>query len=412
MREALSGLRLTLTLTAHPTQSNRRTVLERLYRIHRHLQERDRCALTPLELVRNRAHVREDLTALWQTDELRRERPTVGDEVKTALFYAEGVLLGMLPSFTEDLAAAFERVFGEPLGSLPEPLRLHSWAGGDMDGNPRVTPEVLADTLSAHRIRGLERLLSQIKALGDDLSQSDRRVPVLPELLALNEREAALLPDVHAEHRARTQGEPFRRALRFVQVRLEATLAGARLRRRQPEAPNPPHAYPDPSPLVATLEILVRALEHAGAQHAGLRPARELLERVRSAGFYLLELEVRAPAEDAHAALAAVEAGRAPEEGAARLHGRAGRGRPGTARGWRGRLPHADPLHGREPGGRPRGAEARAGHRTLHGAGGLGGRGPAAGDAVRPWSAARSWCARSSPIRSTGGTWRPAESRR
>ena len=321
VREALMRLRITLTLTAHPTQSVRRTVLQRLYDLERHLSERDRCELTPREKESFVRSLREDLTVLWQTDELRRERPEVGDEVKTALFYSEEILLEAIPDFTDDVALAFGRVFGEALGHLPVPVRLHSWAGGDMDGNPRVTPEVLEDTLGAHRVRGLERLLRQVQRLGRELSQSERRVPVLPELEAHNAAEAARLPRVDAEQRARTQGEPFRRALRFIQARLEYTLAGARQRRQDPSAPLPPHAWDGPGPLVESLAVLVRALEYAGAQHAGLHEARRLLERVRQSGFQLLELEVRAPADDVRAAVAALAEGAPLDEGAARIEG-------------------------------------------------------------------------------------------
>src|SRR5690606_27981575 len=153
VREALRGLRVTLTLTAHPTQAVRRTVLEWLDTLQRTLWVRDEHALTPREAQLALRDLREGITALWQTDELRRERPEVGDEVKTAMFYGEEVLVGALPHLMDEAELAFEQVFGEPLGPLPSPVRLHSWAGGDMDGNPRVTPEVLADTLFAHRIR-------------------------------------------------------------------------------------------------------------------------------------------------------------------------------------------------------------------------------------------------------------------
>ena len=321
VREALRRLRITLTLTAHPTQAVRRTVLEWLDTLQRTLWARDEHALTPREEQLAIRDLREGITALWQADELRRERPEVGDEVKTAMFYGEEVLVEALPHLMDEAELAFEQVFGEPLGALPSPVQLHSWAGGDMDGNPRVTPEVLADTLFAHRIRGLHWLIRQVRALGEQLSQSERRVSIHEELEHFNAREAQSLPGVHAEHRAKTQGEPFRRALRFIQARLEHTLAGAELRRRDPSAPLPEHAWAGPAALIEALEVLERALTHAGAERAGLRQVSRLLDRVRESGFQLLELEMRAPAEDAREALRMLEAGQIPEEGPGRITG-------------------------------------------------------------------------------------------
>ncbi|MFP2913364.1 phosphoenolpyruvate carboxylase, partial [Pyxidicoccus sp. 3LFB2] len=182
VREALCTLRVTLTLTAHPTQAVRRTLLEKLYRMAGLLEERDRCELTPRESADNLESLREEITTLWQTDELRRERPTVGDEVKNALWYVEEVLAEQLSLVPELLDWAFERAYGEPLGRVDTPVRVHSWVGGDMDGNPLVTPEVFADTLRAHRARGLRLLLHELERLGGRLSQSARHARLSPEL--------------------------------------------------------------------------------------------------------------------------------------------------------------------------------------------------------------------------------------
>ena len=163
MREALTRLEVTLTLTAHPTEAARRTVLEKLYRIARRLEERDRCRLLPREEEEARAAIREEITLLWQTDEVRREKPTVGDEVKNVLWYVEEILWDLLPELPEErLGRAFERAYGEPLAARTLPLRIDAWPGGDMDGNPHVTPEVVEDAIRAYRARGLRRLLGAV----------------------------------------------------------------------------------------------------------------------------------------------------------------------------------------------------------------------------------------------------------
>lgn len=140
LREVLAGLRVVLTFTAHPTQATRRTVLEKIDRIARELERRDRMVMTPLERARSVRSIREQVGILWQTREVRGERPTVASEVKNVLWYVENVLWDVLGDLPDAIADAFERVYGEPLGIAVAPVRIHSWAGGDMDGNPLVTP--------------------------------------------------------------------------------------------------------------------------------------------------------------------------------------------------------------------------------------------------------------------------------
>ena len=319
VREMLMSMRVTLTLTAHPTQASRRTVLEKTYRLARLLEERDRCHLTPREKADSHVAMREEIASLWQTDELRRERPTVGDEVKNALWYVEEVLGEQLSLMPETLDWAFERAYGEPLGVLATPVRLHSWVGGDMDGNPLVTPDVLADTLRAHRARGLRALGRQVAQLGWVLTQSERHSFVSKELRASLEKDAADLPEVMARYGSRTEGEPWRRKLRFIEARLQAALVYVEGRRAGRTEPLAPAAYRSPMEMLADLEIIERSLVEAKARQAGLRKVRRLIALVRVTGFHLAELEVRAPADDARSAAASLEGGPQPTEGGARL---------------------------------------------------------------------------------------------
>ncbi len=319
VREVLRSLQVTLTLTAHPTQAARRTLLEKLYRIQRLLEERDRCALTPQEIADSFETVREEITALWQSDELRRMRPTVGDEVKNALWYVEEVLADLLARLPEVIAWAFERAYGEPLGPIPTPVRLHSWVGGDMDGNPLVTPEVLADTLRAHRARGLRMLLRDVEALGVALSQSDRHALTPEELRASLAQDEAELPEVAQRQGPRTAGEPWRRKLRFMETRLHLALEYVEGRRAEHTEPMAPAAYRAPEVFLKDLELIERTLHQVKAERAGIRQVRRVLNRVRAMGFHMAELEFRAPAEDAISASSSLDGGPAPTPGGARL---------------------------------------------------------------------------------------------
>jgi phosphoenolpyruvate carboxylase len=188
-----------------------------------------------------------------------------------------------------------------------------------MDCNPLVTPEVLADTLRAHRARGLRLLLRDVEALGIILSQSDRHAPMPEELRASLEQDGAELPEVAQRQGPRTAGEPWRRKLRFVEARLRLALQYVEAQRAGSTGPMPPAAYRAPVALKKDLELVERTLVQVKAARAGLRQVRRVLERVRSLGFHLAELEFRVPAEDAISAAASLKGGPAPSEGGARL---------------------------------------------------------------------------------------------
>jgi len=367
MRAVIASLEVTLTITAHPTQAARHTVLEKLDRMADVLENRDRCELTPREEEEATQALRAEVTALWQTDELRRERPTVGDEVKNALWYAEHVLWDRIPALSRSLCEAFAAAYGEPLGIDPAPLRLHSWVGGDMDGNPLVTPEVLEDAILVYRTRALRLILADVRALGGALSQSARYVTPPLDLMQSIAMDEERFPHFASLHGTRAQGEPWRRKLGYVEARVEAALAeveAARARtlaerrahvvqatggaweesasvaegapasdapvaflRRGREAgisPEPlssgedafAHAYRRPDELEADLQVIADSLARANARHAGEQAVTDLLGKVRSVGFHLLELELRALASEVQDA-AAWQRGEGPRTDAA-----------------------------------------------------------------------------------------------
>ncbi len=355
VREVLSTLEVTLTLTAHPTQAARRTLLDKLDRIAHVLEERDRCELTPHEAGDALERIREEVGALWQTDEVRRERPAVGDEVKNVLWYVEEVLWELLPELPHVLGAAFERAYGEPLGFSPMPLRLHSWVGGDMDGNPRVTPDVLEDAIRAHEARALRRILAEVQRVGGMLSQSSRNVEVPADLFASLEEDERMMPEIAERWAPRTVGEPWRRKLRFIEARLAAALTRVEERRMMARPPDSlrlvarlahggegavaahphgigpefhgtheaelPWAYRAPAELIGDLELVADSLRAANCGRSGERDVRALLAQVRAVGFHILELEMRAPAEDARAAAAFLDGQGEQTEGGARFLG-------------------------------------------------------------------------------------------
>src|SRR5919205_1074250 len=147
--EWLAKIEVILVFTAHPTEVARRTVLFKRQRIATELEQLDRLPLTERESEKHEQAIIAEITALWQTDEVRRRRPTVRDEIRMGLDYYPSVLFETLPGLYDELADDFHEAYGVdlPANALPRVLRFGSWIGGDRDGNPLVTPECTRDAL-------------------------------------------------------------------------------------------------------------------------------------------------------------------------------------------------------------------------------------------------------------------------
>jgi len=210
------GARIVPVLTAHPTEVQRRIVLDTERRIADLLETRDRVRLTPEEHAANDEAVRRNVLALWQTRMLRRQRLAVIDEVANGIAYYDQTFLRELPR----LYAAIEDELARrrPDGAAVEPppfLRMGSWIGGDRDGNPFVTAEVLERTLRMQSARIFTWYLEQLHELGADLPGALSVIEASPPLLALAERS----PD----HQPQRADEPYRRALTGLYARMAAT---------------------------------------------------------------------------------------------------------------------------------------------------------------------------------------------
>ena len=290
-------LSITLVFTAHPSEAQRRTVLGKQRRIAQLLSRRDRSELVPEERARLDEALREEVTTLWQTDEIRSAKPRVGDEVKNTLFYLEEVLFPMVPRFFETLEREAAAAFGEGPRIPSSVLRFGSWVGADMDGNPNVTPEVALDTAYAQATRIVGRYLGSLDGIGEALSQSTRRVTVSRELLASLARDEQAMPSFAAQLVAITKDEPYRKKVRFVRARLEATQTALAEGRAagSPALVVPEHAYANPAALLDDLALIADSLgAHRGA-HAGLRLVRALVRQVETFGFHLAKLDLRVP---------------------------------------------------------------------------------------------------------------------
>ena len=300
--ETLAHGHVSPVLTAHPTEVQRKSILDAERAIARLLAERDaihasaeaggakRDHLLNRELAANEAQMRARITQLWHTRLLRFTKLTVADEIENALTYYQGTFLPEIPRIYADIEAALQGRHVAPF------LRMGQWIGGDRDGNPNVTAETLRLALRWQADVALRHCLTQVHLLGAELSLSAMLIPVPAAMQALAERS----PDTN-EHR---QDEPYRRALTGIYARLAATLhelTGGEAARHA-VAPQDPYASADE--LLEDLRTIDAALAEQGCEALAIQRLRPLIRTVEVFGFHLATVDLRQSSDQHEAAVA------------------------------------------------------------------------------------------------------------
>jgi phosphoenolpyruvate carboxylase len=272
--ESVCALRIELVLTAHPTEVSRRTLIHKYNRIAALLGEHDRPDLTVPEREEVLIALRREVVSAWDTDEVRRERPTPLDEVRSGLIVFEQSLWNALPRFLRSVDRALRATTGRALPTDVIPVRFGSWIGGDRDGNPNVTPEVTRKACLLVRWLAADLYLAEIEALRDELSMTR----ATPELRA----EVGNAP------------EPYRELLRQVRHRLDATRAWIEASLESPRAVTPPDdAILEAESLRAPLQRCHDSLVANGEEEIASGRLLDLLRRVAAFGAALVPLDIR-----------------------------------------------------------------------------------------------------------------------
>jgi phosphoenolpyruvate carboxylase len=277
-------------LTAHPTEVRRKSTIDREMDVAHLLAERDRLRLTPEEAAANEEALRRAVLTLWQTSMLRGSRLKVVDEVANGLSYYDYTFLRELPRFyaaLEDQLALSDPAWdGSQLSSF---LRLGSWIGGDRDGNPFVTAEVLRQALSMQSERALKFYLDEVHLLGGELSLDARLVTVSDQLKELAERS----PD-RSPHR---RNEPYRLAISGIYARLAATARVFGQAEALRHAVGEALPYAEAAEFVADLDILYRSLTANGSARLARGRLRSLHRAANTFKFYLAGIDLRQNSE-------------------------------------------------------------------------------------------------------------------
>jgi phosphoenolpyruvate carboxylase len=291
--ELLAEIVITPVFTAHPTEVARRSVMFKRRRISDLLERLDRIAVPEEELEALEHEVTGEITALWQTDDVRSARPTVRDEIRMALDYYEASLFDTLPVLYAEVAAALNAEYpGGPAATaeLPQMVRFGSWIGGDRDGNPFVTAETTRDALAMAQGLLLGHYRRRLQYIFEQLGSSTQQVPVSKELKALLDRYLAQLRTAgQTALEERFHFEYLRLLIACIMMRLGAT----------PQSSVPLPANPALSPytraadLFADLTVLRGSLMENRGERLAEMLINPLLIEVRTYGLHLQTLDIR-----------------------------------------------------------------------------------------------------------------------
>jgi len=295
--ESICQMRVELVLTAHPTEIVRRTLLQKHDRIAQTLALKDRPDLTVFEREQARETLHREIVACWETDEVRRIRPTPLDEVRGGLVVFEQTLWHALPRYLRELDRALVRHTGRRLPLNVSPIRFGTWMGGDRDGNPNVTPEVTRQTCLLARWMAADLYFREVDLLRAELSMAECTADL-----------RARVGDAH---------EPYRHLLRDVRERLNATRRWAEAMLNaysQPQsqeradaasvgepavqgasaaAPEDVSPYLDVAELREPLELCDRSLRETGNDVIADGRLADVLRRISAFGLTLARLDIR-----------------------------------------------------------------------------------------------------------------------
>ena len=296
VQHALLRLDVRPVLTAHPTESTRRTLLGLQARVADLLLTREDAPPPERRVIED--ELKGEVELLWITSEIRQDRPSVKDEVNTVIWYLETRLLDAGARARDALLRAFEEEFGDVPDALREhvPLSMGNWVGGDRDGNPYVTPEVTIATARRASYAILGRYGEMLQELIRRLSVSATIAPPSEALRESVEVDRALLPEAYEANKHRNADEPLRLKLTLMAGRVEATRRLTASRDAGHEVPERA-AYTSADQLEADLLLVRENLETAGAEYASRASVDPLLAMVRAHGLFGFLMDVRDHAE-------------------------------------------------------------------------------------------------------------------
>ena len=283
-------------LTAHPTEVQRKSILDIEHTIAHLLAERSNL-LSKKELERNHLLIEGAICSLWQTRILRFSKLTVVNEIENALSYYKTTFLEVIPEILQDLERDLNTLYQANTGAqyvLPSFLHMGSWIGGDRDGNPFVNGTTLLQAIHLQSTAAFKYYLKELDALRRELAVSSRLIGVDESVLALAQRSRD-----QSSHRL---DEPYRLAINGIYDRLLATVRVLLPTFELKDAPSDSTPYADADALLSELNTLITSLK-ANKGEALIYPRLgKLTKAIETFGFHLATIDIR-QSSDVHEAV-------------------------------------------------------------------------------------------------------------
>jgi phosphoenolpyruvate carboxylase len=281
--QALRQVKVVPVFTAHPTEVARRTVLLKRRHIARQLELLDTLPLPSSDALALENAIATEITSLWQTDEVRVQKPQVTDEIRMGLDHYPMSIFESLPRLYAEMRASFREVYGMELCTeqVPQVLFFGSWIGGDRDGNPFVTVESTREALQRARNTIVAHYISEMERVMEELSSSCHQVEVSEDFREKSREYTASMGEEPARLARISSTELYRRFLSFVIVRLRQTRGGEG------------KGYSSASEFEADLRVVYFSLVQNRGQDLATLLLDPLLRNVRTFGFHLAALDIR-----------------------------------------------------------------------------------------------------------------------
>lgn len=282
--------------TAHPTESKRRAVMDNLRRIFLTLGELNEAEnyQNPYAQEKVIQKLQYQIQVLWKTDEVRRQKPTVEDEVRNGIYYFRQSLFKAVPIVYRYMERALARHYPNDSIETPNFLTFGSWIGGDRDGNPFVTHKTTVNALLMQhrailyeyerRIFELSSILTQSRFISDIKQEVINRATIV---------DADLLERVFHKRSDRHINEPYRRFLYIMRGKIQENLKYIEAQLNGQPAEKSLFAYKSEQELLADLELIRDSLYSHGDKDVADADLKDLIRLVKTFGFYLMRLDIR-----------------------------------------------------------------------------------------------------------------------
>ena len=286
--EVMARFEVRPVFTAHPTEVARRSILTKRSALADLIERRlDTKEPDRVDLIDRRSA--ELIDQIWQTDELRTDKPSVVEEARSILYYLVGLAEDVVGSLGDTLSQQLSRLGAE--SSVP--LRFGTWVGGDRDGNPGVSGATTLEALALQHDRGITHLIALIEDLSDELSISGRLAPISEHLQASLDTDRDQLPEVWRREGQRTSAEPYRLKCSYIHARLINTRD--RIKTGSPHQPDTDYSRVDD--LISELDLIASSLSESKGELIAMGTVTRVRRQAEALGFQMATLDVREHAE-------------------------------------------------------------------------------------------------------------------